>query len=235
MAFRADEAERTGYERARRYLLSRHIQDDERSRSESAFLDIVDRLGPVVDSYPHWHPLVAAYPDYLSPITTPRPESGYEGLDHTVYFAKGFITCPYHGEQRVIDAVEKLPEHPLVTITAERVGAQLYHCAARPVVVCCEWRRALPPDGMIPKSWAVPLILELELPCWRSAHLAESWETMRPYFLGCPHGRRSSLFINQETGQVIKSIWNALIHTGMFGPIRTDFAGRPSDLPELTP
>ena len=227
MAFRADEAERTGYERARRYLLSRHIEDHERSRSEDAFLDIIDRLGPVIDSYPYWHPLVAAYPDCLSPITTPRHECGYEGLDHTVYFAKGFVTCPYHDEHRVIDTVEKLPEHPLATITAERVGAPLYHSSTRPVVVCCEWKEPLPPDGMIPKSWAVPLILEQELLCWRSAKLAESWETMRPYFLGCPHGSRSSLFISQETGQVIKNIWNALIHTGMFGPIRTDFAGRP--------
>ena len=123
--------------------------------------------------------------------------------------------------------MENLPEHPLATISAEPVGAQLYHSATTPIVVCCEWKRPLPIDGMIPKSWAIPLILEYEVPCWRSAELAESWETMRPYFLGCPHGSRSSLFINQETGQVIKNIWNALIHTGMFGPIRTDFAGRP--------
>ena len=80
---------------------------------------------------------------------------------------------------------------------------------------------------MIAKSWAVPLILEHELPCWRCGRLAEVWETMRPHFLGCPHGSRSSLFVHQETGQVIRNIWNALIHTGMFGPIRTDFAARP--------
>jgi hypothetical protein len=31
---------------------------------------------------------------------------------------------------------------------------------------------------------------------------------------------RSSLFVNQEAGQVIKKTWDALIHTGMFGAIR---------------
>ena len=34
------------------------------------------------------------------------------------------------------------------------------------------------------------------------------------------HGARSSLFVSQETGQAIKKIWNALIFTGMFGPIK---------------
>ena len=124
-------------------------------------------------------------------------------------------------------ALLQIPAHPLATITAECLDAQLYHPGTTSVLVRCHWNQPLPTDGMIPKSWAVPLILEHELPCWTSAQVAESWETMRPYFLGCPHGSRSSLFVNQETGQVIKNIWNALIHTGMFGPIRTDFAARP--------
>jgi hypothetical protein len=51
---------------------------------------------------------------------------------------------------------------------------------------------------------------------------AETWDTMRPYFLGRPHGSRSSLFVNQETGQAIKKVWEALTHTDMFGPIMVD-------------
>ncbi|MGB5235252.1 MAG: hypothetical protein WBN85_08775, partial [Candidatus Macondimonas sp.] len=74
--------------------------------------------------------------------------------------------------------------------------------------------------GMIPLSIAMPLILEKEVPCWHWAEVAETWETMRPYFLGRPHGGRSSLFVSQETGQAIKKTWNALIFTGMFGPIK---------------
>jgi hypothetical protein len=43
---------------------------------------------------------------------------------------------------------------------------------------------------------------------------------MQPYLLGAPHGSRSSLFVTQETGQTIKKVWNLLINTGMFGPIK---------------
>ena len=73
---------------------------------------------------------------------------------------------------------------------------------------------------MIPLSIAMPLLLEKELPMWKWADVAETWETMRPYFLGNPHGARSSLFVSQETGQAMKKVWNALINTGMFGPIK---------------
>ena len=220
MPFRADEAKINGYDRARSYLVSRHIHGSERVRSEEALADIVDEYGPVVDRYPHWHPLVVAHSDPRSPATLPGRDCGYAGLDHTVYFANGLLTCPYGDVEQLIDAVDNLPAHPLAAISAQYVDAQLYHPHAKPILVTCEWHRPLPLDGMIPKSWAVPLLLELELPCWRWAKLAETWETMPPYFLGCPHGGRSSLFVNQETGQAIKTIWKVLIHTGMFGPIK---------------
>ena len=220
MTFRADEARSSGYESARSYLVSREIDSVERERSENAFAEIVDRCGPVIDRYPHWHPVVAAHSDPRSPVTVPGQDCGYKGLDHTICFANGFVTCPYADAQEVMDSVDNLPEHPLATITAEHLDVQFYHPATKPILVVCEWHGPLPMDGMIPKSWAVPLILEREVPCWRWAQVAETWETMRPYFLGCPHGGRSSLFVNQETGQAIKNMWNGLIRTGMFGPIK---------------
>ena len=97
---------------------------------------------------------------------------------------------------------------------------QLYNPNATPVLVRCNWNNSLDEDGMIPLSIAMPLLLEKEVPCWQWAQVAETWETMRPYFLGRPHGSRSSLFVNQETGQAMKRVWNALIGTGMFGPIK---------------
>lgn len=60
----------------------------------------------------------------------------------------------------------------------------------------------------------------MEVPCWKWAEVAETWERMRPHFLGMPCGKRSSLFVNQETGQAMKKIWEALIYSGMYGPIR---------------
>ena len=62
------------------------------------------------------------------------------------------------------------------------------------------------PTELIPMSRAVPLLLEKEVPAWRKFDVDQSWETMRPFLLGSPHGSRSSLFVNQETGQSIKAL-----------------------------
>ena len=220
MAFRADEAEQRGYESARNYLITRDIDVDERVRSERMLEEIVDKFGPVIDAYPSWHPLVSNTSDKRVFSTAPDSRCGYKGLDHTVAFANAFVTCPDRSGQDVIDAVNKLPPNPDASIFAERLDVQFYHRGATPVLVGCEWARPLPiEDGMIPKSLAVPLMLEQELSNWRTAEVAETWETMRPYFLGRPHGGRSSLFVNQETGQAMKNVWNALIKTDLFGPI----------------
>lgn len=221
MAFRADEAARTRFEEVTAYLVPRPRDADQsvRIRSQEALDDIVLELGPVVDSYPTWHPLVCNHSS-RDTVTVPSDRCGYRGLDHTRFFANGFVTCPYGDGQNVIDAVSGLPSHPAAEITAKRLKVQLYNPSATPVLVACKWEKHLNPDGTVPLSIAMPLILEKEVPCWRWAQVAETWETMRPYLLGTPHGSRSSLFVNQETGQAIKNVWNILIYTGMFGPIK---------------
>ncbi len=224
MAFRADESARLGRDEAERYLIprAREVDESERERSKEALLDIIDELGPSISCYPTWHPLVCNHDDQF-PVTTPSQDCGYKGLDHTRYFVNGFITCPYTASgkaEEVIKSVNSLPYHPAATITAEKLDVQLYHPDATPVLVRCNWNKPLPMDGFIPLSIAMPLLLEKEIPCWRWSHLAETWESMRPYFLGAPHGSRSSLFVSQETGQAMKRIWESLIYTGMFGPIK---------------
>lgn len=220
MAFRSDEAARNGYERAMGYLVPRDATDEEREQSVKVLAEILEEYGPVIDAYPSWHPLVSNHSEQRYPITAPGRDCGYEGLDHTIYLANGFITCPYGDGQDVIDSVESLPYNSVANISAEQIDAKLYSTSATPILVRCSWNDAPAPDGTIPKSLAVPLLLEVELPCWRDAERAESWQTMRPYFLGRPCGSRSSLSVNQETGQTLKSIWNSLINTGMFGPIK---------------
>lgn len=222
MAFRADEAARAGLGSVLDYLVPRSQYLDEvgRLQSREAVLEIADQLGPVVESYPSWHPLVRNYKDDRSPTTTPGQNCGYHGLDHTRYFANGFITCPYNDGQDVLNSVEAFPYHPAARITAERLDVKLYNPNCTPILVKCEWTQPLNPDGTIPLSSAMPLLLEKELPCVWRAEVAETWESMRAYFLGRPHGSRSSLFVNQETGQSMKKIWEALIYTGMFGPIK---------------
>lgn len=218
MAFRADESASSGFVSVKNYLVPRNIEAKERERSENRLFDIVERYGPVVEGYPSWHPLVTHHDDQIPP-TTPSDRCGYKGLDHTRYFANAFITCPYDDGQKVIDSVESLPHNPVATITAERLDIQLYHPHATPILVRCDWIKPISNNGMIPASIAIPLMLLKEVPCWESAEVGETWESMRPYFLGSPHGSRSSLFVNQETGLTMKKVWNLLINTGMFGPI----------------
>lgn len=218
MAFRADESVETGYNEMEAYF-TRHIDPNERVRSKDFLRSIADEIGPVVAAYPTWHPLLAGNKNKRLPATTPSDRCGYKGLDHTRYFAHGFITCPYGDGQDIIDSVEQI-RHADAYFTAERVDVKLYTADATPVLIRCRWKHDLEVGGMVPLEIAMPLILEEELPHWRSAEVAETWETMRPYFLGQPHGGRSSLFVSQETGQAIKKVWNALIYTGMFGPIK---------------
>jgi len=221
MAFRADEAARVGFEEVLSYLVprARDVDESQRASSKEKLMDLHDELGPVVDAYPTWHPLVSHHDD-RNPVTIPGNDCGYKGLDHTRYFANGFITCPYGDGQSVIDSVNALPYHRAARITAERLDVQLYNPNATPILVRCNWEKPLPSDRMVPLSIAIALILEKEVPCSEWSQVAETWESMRPYFLGRPHGARSSLFVSQETGQTIKKIWDALIYTGMFGPIR---------------
>lgn len=218
MAFRADEAAENGYEQVRNYLAPRTFSPAARAKAEQALSDMVDKCGPVVDSYPTWHPFVAHH-EARHPQTYPNDRCGYQGLDHTRYFAHGFVTCPYGRAEEVIDAVDKLPWHHCARITAEELDVELYADGTTPVLVRCEWTKPLETGMLIPKSLAVPLMLEQELPCWRWAEVAEKWETMRPYFLGEPHGSRSSLFVSQETALAMKNVYMAMVHSGMFGPL----------------
>lgn len=224
MAFRADDAAQAGYEDAEDYLVGRlrNLDEAERERSRSVLRDLADVLGSAVHSYPTWHPLVSNCEDRHYNATTPSRDCGYQGLDHTKYFVNGFITCPYGDGQEVIDSVSRLPRHHAAFITAERLDVKFYNPDATPILVKCEWdgTRAQPREGLIPLSIAMPLLLEKEIPCAQWSQVAETWESMRHYFLGSPRGSRSSLFVSQETGQAMKKIWEALIYTGMFGPIK---------------
>ena len=219
MAFRADESADKAFEEVKDYFLRQGIPAQEKQRSEAKLLDIVDEYGPAVTSYPTWHPLVRNH-DQMHPETYPNDRCGYRRLDHTRFFRNAFITCPYGDGQEILDAIEALPSCHVATIRAERLEVQLYTPQATPILVTCKWEKPLESDGTIPASLAIPLLLQQELPCWERSQLGETWETMRRYFLGSPYGSRSSLFINQETGQTMKKLWNQLIYTGMFGPLR---------------
>jgi hypothetical protein len=220
MAFRADEAARDGFEREKNYLFSpsRIVDKSKRNDGISALEEIIRVHGPVVTAYPSWHPLVCHH-DPAIPVTRPERNCGYEGLDHTVYFANAFITCPYGGEKVIYDSVEKLT-HPIAKIRARKLDVMMFDPGATPILVECDWGGAQESDGTISLYAIMYSILRQEIRPIYNGSYAESWETMRPYFLGEPRGSRSSLFVSQESGRAIKKVWEAIISTGMFGPVK---------------
>lgn len=220
MAFRAAEASKRGLDSVMNYFVSRDIKGVERKRSRDKLKDIVSKYGPVVDSYPSWHPLVSNNTEKRSPVTIPDERCGYEGLDHTRYFVNAFITCPYHDGKEILDYVNELSSNLVFRIRAIRLDVQLYSPSVTPILVCCDWRKPISSNNMIPASVAVPLMLLEELPTWEWSDVGETWETMRYFFLGSPHGSRSSLFVNQKTALTMKKIWNLIVNTEMFGPIQ---------------
>lgn len=218
MAFRADEAAERGYAETKNYLIPRGLTAAQREQAERVFHEVVSKCGPPIDAYPCWHPLVSQH-NRRHPETYPNDRCGYEGLDHTRYFAHGFVTCPYGDGQKVIDSASKIDCGEIAYITAEALDVTFYNSSTTAILVRCDWSRDLEPNHMIPKALAVPLMLEYELPAWRWAQVAETWENMRPYLLGRPHGSRSSLFVSQDTALAMKKVYVAMIESGMYGPI----------------
>lgn len=201
--------------------MGREIPIPQREQSRSDFEDLLDQYGPVVASYPSWHPLVACGNERRQPWTIPNENRGYRGLDHTILLRDAFITCPYDNEKTVLKSVDEMRRKDSnFLIEAEELEMTLYHPKAKPILVKCHWDKPLYPDGTINKAEVVPLLLEFELPAWRTSEVAETWETMRSYILGQPCGQLSSLFINKETGTLLKKLWNDLIYSGMYGPIK---------------
>lgn len=222
MAFRADEAEITGYEKARRYLVSRELDPATRPAAERALDDMIEQCGPVVEGYPTWHPLVPQH-NPQHPVTHPNQvHDGYSGLDHTILFAHGFVSCPYGDGAKVLESVETMSSHRCATITAEALDVVLYSNATTAIFVHCHWDDTFNDRHMVPKRLAVPLMIEQEMRMWRRAEVGERWETMRPYFLGEPHGSRSSLFVTQDTALAMKRTYMSMVESGMFGPLHLD-------------
>jgi len=222
MAFRADEEIKDGKAWAENYLLSRinDLSAKEQSESRSVLQDLFIDLGPIIDWYPDWHPLLNIKKKTRG-VVVPHADCGYLGLDHTIFFAHGFITCPYDDGQKVIDSVQSQEYNDAAFISAERLDVKFYSSQATAILVKCEWNKPLYDDRTIPLSTAMPLILEKAIKISKTSTCAETWDNMLPHLLGKPHGRRSSLFVNQETGQAVKKTWELLINSGMFGPINT--------------
>lgn len=223
MSFRADVQAVMGRERAIEYLVTRNIPHEKRPQSLRILEKLIKKYGPVVESYPSWHPLMTANKNPRdwgrNPQTTPCKEAGYRGLDHTICLRNAIISCPYSREETILESVQELKEHPDAKITAEPLDALFYMPNAHPVVIKCDWHYDMDHDGTIPMRIAAGLLLEELAPMWRYAEVADTWENVRVYILGAPRGSKSSLFVNQETGNALKALYTAMINAGIHGPI----------------
>lgn len=228
MPFRASESVEAGFQYLQQYFFNvpgNGFSPEEKAKGLETLRALMKRIGPVVDNYPIWHPIVRHAVKTLNLLdrTKPSIETGYEALDHTVCFAHGFISCPYSEKAaaELIASVSKLPtkKDPL-SPHAKRLSTPIYAVGACPVLVSCPWpANALLPDRTIAPYYAVSLMLQSLLRLQKYFTEPKSWDDMLPYLLGEPHGRRSSLFINQETGMAMKKVYISLVNGGFFEPM----------------
>lgn len=218
MAFRADEAAKDGFERALNILSPYEAKPGQRERVRAKLTEIVNECGPVVDGYPAWHPFLLETDSTAWSPSTPHGSPSFKNLDHTVYLANGIITCPYpHAVEQLFASIQQL-RHSSAYFYIERINDVVMHAeGAVPILIKCVWKSELNVDGTIPGRTAIGLMLEREIPNWKMADYSEPWEAMKESMLGEPHGARSSLFVDQQTGQMMKTIWNQLIKTGLWG------------------
>jgi hypothetical protein len=171
---------------------------------------LLDELGNAVDVYPDWHPILTAPPQDTAIIGLSFSElEVYRETDHTRTFVRGFITCPYSDDRadRLVESVNEVPG-----LFAYRLQEPLYADNAYPVVVLAH-EVELEADGTIRSRDALVWFAQLSAKEARVSKVAETWWNTRSNILGCPHGSRSSLFVNQHTGVHMRN-------SGVFGPIK---------------
>lgn len=195
--------------------LTKSLEDPPAGRERVEAL--IEELGNATDQYPDWHPILTSAPrsssDHISSLSQVE---AFKGIDHTIEFVRGFVTCPYSDTA----ADELMREVNLVpNLYARRLAGPLYSDRAYPVVIAAE-NVHLEADGTIRSRDALGWFVSLTAREADSAQVAETWWNIRSYILGCPHGSRSSLFVNQYTGAHMRKILEAMNDSGMFGPIK---------------
>lgn len=193
---------------------------EEVEKTKRYLAEIQKELGPVIEAYPSWHPLVR----HIAQSTSKEPALffQYPGVDHPLLFANGFLSAPYSEEkiQETIDAIESLPLMDDATITYERINLPLYHQDAKLLLVRVHWNRSLLSDGTLPLYIVVPNVLKMVMASAFSSSVGEDWRSMSLYFIGSPRSEDESVFVNAETTAVLKRLWNDLRDMGCFGQKR---------------
>lgn len=210
MSFRApEEAADAARELLERYCHS--IPPFGRAAARRTLAELIDAYGPVVESYPTWHPLLAnggGVEERIKQWTYTRPSDGrgWKGIDHPIYLQRAFITCLYGPPSTVIDSV-RCP-----SISVEQLPVRIY--ADRDDVSHLLVRSSI--DAQAPRYQMAQATGSIIID-WDKGQFAESWKPISSYLLGSPHGDRSSLFVNEHVGVTIKRVYVTLANAGMYG------------------
>ena len=214
MEFRHPVAAAENNTRSCKYL-TKNLKDSE--TGQAIFNELLEKLGNTIDMYPEWHPIVAV-PAHNNDCrdTDLHSLSAYRGSDHTVEFVRGFVTCPYSEDDanQLVDSVSCIPE-----LHAYRLQTPLYSDHAYPVVIEA-LEIVLEADGTIRSRDALLWYTQTIVKHAPNAQVAETWWNIRADILGCPHGSRSSLLVNQYTGSHMRKILEVLNNSGIYGPIK---------------
>lgn len=213
MEFRGPIAIKQAYESALLYL-TQNLADPQAGKE--AVDELIKDLGPRVQTLPRWHPVL-----YRAGSNRSRHSSSIHGLDcfkgadHTVYFVRGFVTCPYSDSvaDTLVEEVRKING-----LHAYRLNEPLYSNDAYPVVVE-SYDVTLEADGTIASRNALAWFLEWIVDEIHSSEVAETWWNLQSCILGDPHGSRSSICVNQYVGRHMRKILETLNESGVFGPI----------------
>ncbi len=197
MTFRYDDAILSGRDFAMASTVN--FKDDDERKKAIKFIDnLMKEYGPVVSRYPNWHPF-----EKVNDMVTNR----LYFYDHPLFLRDAVLFAPYkESEMQVREFfgqdgffVEKVdgPYHNknchlyLVSLIDDMKNGERKRYLDRRLVI-----QALLGNWKPTEDASV-----LEYACW------ESWETMHRYLLGVPCGKRSSVFVDEETGQAIKRLY----------------------------
>lgn len=214
MEFRAPKVAKELNATAIRYL-TKNLSDPDAAR---LVLDpLMVQLGNAIGTFPDWHPILTIPKrDSREHVSSLFDLDSYEGIDHTVLFVRGFITCPYSDNtaNKLVSRVNSLSG-----LNAYRLEEPLYANNAFPVVVEAS-DIELEDEGTIGSRDALIWFAQETIKEAWNAKVAETWWNIRSLILGTPHGSRSSLIVSQHAGSHMQKILNALNSSGMFGPIK---------------
>lgn len=110
MAFRINESKYNGLQKAIQYLTNienNGFSTKEREEGKSYLEWLTHRIGPVVDSYPIWHPLMTSSRSKKVRPNHPSAECGYHGLDHTCYLPMVLLRVPIQMEWTLLKVLRR--------------------------------------------------------------------------------------------------------------------------------